>query len=493
LAAAEVEADVLILIRRARLWRYPAAAGIVLMAGLTAYLLHAVVGAAALSMVFLAGVVVTAVTLGAAPAYFAAILTFLVYNYYLMEPRFTFRLASTEDFLSFGFFLGVAILTGGLAGRLRDQSRRNVLRARATAALFDASRRLSSVTDEDAMRQDLVAHIAMAAKGPAALTDGQRVWLHPATAESPPFAGGAGGAAPLADLGGWRIRPIDADGTALGLAAWRVDADEREDPERDRLISVLIDLGATAIARARLANVQADLQAAAKTEQLRTALLSSISHDLRTPLAAILASASSLRAFGAQFPPDVRDDLVSTIEEEAERLNQFVANLLSMTKLESGALALERQVFDAAEVVNRAADRLEKTRRREVQRIGAEALVAEGDPILLEQALGNVLENAARYSAADCPISIRCSRLDEGVRIEVEDFGPGVPDRDLERIFDKFYRSPPSSAGVSQGTGLGLSIAKGMLEAMNGSIRAENRKGGLGLRVLLALPSPHHA
>jgi two-component system sensor histidine kinase KdpD len=474
----------LTLIRRARIWRYPAAAGIVLLAALIAYLLHQLVGAAALSMLFLAGVLITAVTLGAAPAYFAAVFAFLIYNYYLMEPRRTFQLASLEDFLSFGVFLGVAILIGGLAGRLRDQSRRNVLRARATTALFDASRRLSSVTDEDAMRRDLVFHIALTARGPAAVTDGQRLWRHPPSNLPSPFTDGA--------AEGWRIRAIDADGTELGHAAWRAEADEREDPERDGLISVMIDLGAAAIARARLAHAQADLQAAAKTEQLRTALLSSISHDLRTPLAAILASASSLRAFGAQFSPAVRDDLVSTIEEEAERLNQFVANLLSMTKLESGALALERQVFDAAEVVHRAADRLEKTRHRAVERIGAEALVAEGDPILLEQALGNVLENAARYSSAECPISIRCRRKGDGVWIEVEDFGPGVPDRDLERIFDKFYRSPPSSNGVSQGTGLGLSIAKGMLEAMNGSIHAENRRGGLGLRVSLALPSPDH-
>jgi two-component system sensor histidine kinase KdpD len=467
-----------------RLWRYPAAAGIVLVSAVVAALLYHVVDPTGEAMVFLTGVLVSAVTLGAAPAYFAAVLAFVIYNYYLTEPKYTFQLNSPEDFLALGFFLGVAMLTGGLAGRLRDQSRRNALRARATGALFEASRRLSSTTDEDVMRQHLVAHIALAAKGHAALRDGDRVWSHPPLVASP-FAGDPQDT-------GWRARSIEADGADLGQVAWRTAADERPDPERDRLIEVLIDLGAAAIARARLSAAQADSAAAAKTEQLRTALLASISHDLRTPLAAILASATSLKTFGAQFSPHVRDDLVDTIEEEAERLNQFVANLLSMTKLESGALSLEMQGFDAAEVVNRAADRIEKIRHREVRRIGADALTAQGDPILLEQALGNVLENAARYSAADCPISIRCGRQEDRVLITVEDFGPGVPERELERIFDKFYRSAPAS-GISQGTGLGLSIAKGLLEAMNGSIRAENRHGGLGLKVSLMIPAPIHA
>jgi two-component system sensor histidine kinase KdpD len=468
-----------------RLWRYPAAAGIVALSAAASFLLNGVVHRAGQSMVYLTGVMVTALTLGARPAYLSAVLAFILYNYYFLEPYFNVGLSSADDFLTLAYFLGVAILTGGLAGRLRDQSNRNALRARATAALFDASRRLSSTSDENAMREHLVAHIALAAKGAAAMRDDERLWSHPDPTAQWPDAGAS-------EPPRWQTRPIEADDVDLGQVAWRTASDERQDPERDRLIEVLVDLGAAAILRARLSAAQAESEAAAKTEQLRTALLSSISHDLRTPLAAILASATSLKTFGPQFSPDVRQDLVDTIEEEAERLNQFVANLLSMTKLESGALCLEVQGFDAAEVVNRAADRIEKTRRREVRRIGAEALTAQGDPILLEQALGNVLENAARYSAADCPISIRCGRQRDRVLISVEDSGPGVPERELERIFDKFYRSAPSS-GVSQGTGLGLSIAKGLLEAMNGSISAENRTGGLGLRVSLTIPASAHA
>ncbi|MEI9889253.1 MAG: DUF4118 domain-containing protein [Caulobacteraceae bacterium] len=351
------------LVRRLRLWRYPAAAGIVLMSTLASALFYGLLDIAGQAMVYLTGVLVAAVTLGAAPAYFAAILAFAIYNYYLVEPRFILQLDSTEDFLAFGFFLGVAMLTGGWragSGTTPGATSCGPARPGPCSRPAGGSPRPPTRTSCASIWWN-TSPWRRKARPPSAT--GERGWRHPADIPAPPFPAGPGDTPD-----GWRIREVEADGADLGLVAWRTAADERDDPERDRLISVLIDLGAAAIARARLAAVQSDLVATAKTEQLRNALLASISHDLRTPLAAILASATSLRTFGPQFSPDVRDDLMSTIEEEAERLNQFVANLLSMTKLESGALSLERQVFDAAEVVNRAADRIEKSRRREVRR-----------------------------------------------------------------------------------------------------------------------------
>jgi two-component system sensor histidine kinase KdpD len=471
-------------IQRVRLWRYPAAAGIVLLSALLVALLYRVFDITGLSMVFLAGVLISAVALGSGPGYFSALFAFVLYNYYLSEPRFTLAMARPEDYLVLGVFLGVAVLTGGLAGRLRDEARRNKLRARATAALFEASRGLSSTPHADAIRQQLVEHIAMAARGEARLTDGGQTWFHPAPLNA------AEAAESWRPEEGWRAQPVTAEGVDLGLAGWRNPGDERIDPERDRLISVLIDLGAAAILRARSSTVQADLVATARTEQLRTALLSSISHDLRTPLAAILASATSLKTFGDQFTPEVCADLIATIEEEAERLNRFVGNLLSMTRLESGALSLERQTFDAAEVINRAVGRIERRRHRPVERAGLAPVAAEGDPILLEQALDNVLENAARYSPPAGAICVRCVRRADRLEIDIDDEGPGVPDDDLERIFDKFYRSPASS-GASQGTGLGLSIARGLLEAMNGDILAQNKPDG-GLNIRLRIPVSEH-
>lgn len=450
-----------------RLRPYGVALVFILAATGVSELLYRVFDTTRLSMVFLAGVLATAVTQGAYPGYFAALVAFAIYNVYLVEPRFTFRFASPEDVLVLLVFLAVAMLTGGLAGRLRDESQRNLVRARATGALFEASRKLSSADDEEAIRRLVVEQMAAAAKGEAAMVDGPVTWRSPHTDD--PL--GALARQPDFSETGWRVRTLVADGTALGVAAWR-SVEGEPDADSERLIQVLADLGAAAVLRARLSAERSEIAATARTEQLRNALLSSISHDLRTPLAAILASASSLKTFGAQFAPDVRDDLVTTIEEEAERLNRFVANLLSMTKLESGALALESQAFAPAEVVNRAADRLDRLGSAVTRSLDGAAMI-EGDPILLDQALGNVLENAARYGQGG-PIQVRVRQLGLAVLIEVADQGPGVPEADLDRIFEKFYRSP-RSAGVSQGTGLGLSIARGLVEAMGGSIRASGR------------------
>lgn len=471
------------------LWRYGAALGIVSAATLIAEALYRVFDTTRLSMVFLAGILVTAVTLGANPAYFAAALAFVIYNVYLVEPRFTFELVSAEDFIVLAVFLAVAMLTGSLAGRLRDEAQRNKLRAHATGALFEASRELSSASDEGAVRGRIVRHIADAARGKAVLWDQDIVWSAPEEAIVPSTLQGDVLAAfqsvqPMESLtiavGDWRARVMQADGASLGVAAWRAGSDvgpeEDGSTQDDRLINVLVDLGAAAIMRARLGAARSEVEALARTEQLRNALLSSISHDLRTPLAAILASASSLKDFGEKFTPTVRNDLVTTIQEEAERLNRFVANLLSMTKLESGALDLDRQVFDAAEVLNRVVSRSERAGRLIGHDLGRVPLTITGDPILLEQALGNILENAVRYSPPDAPIMVRGAEVGGTVLIEVEDFGPGVPTDDLERIFEKFYRSP--GAGNTQGTGLGLSIARGLVEAMNGTIAARARADG---------------
>jgi len=476
--------------RRFQPWRYGAAFGIIAATTLVSEGLYRAFDTNRLSMVFLAGVLITAVTLGANPAYFAALLAFAIYNVYLVEPRFTFTFGTPEDVLVLLVFLGVAMLTGGLAGRLRDEAQRNQSRARVTGALFEASRRLSSASEEDVIRLHIVEQVAAAAKGEALMADQGQVWRSPRVEGAPEAAAALDFDALSA--AGWTVRQVIADGGDLGLSAWRGGPGEAGDAEGERLINVLVDLGAAAVVRARLSAARAEVAAASRTEQLRNALLSSISHDLRTPLAAILASASSLKTFGGQFAPEVREDLVATIEEEAERLNRFVANLLSMTKLESGALSLERQSFDVVEVVNRVSERVGRTGATVLRRLEGERFLIDGDPILLEQALGNLLENAVRYGFEGGTVLVRVSDLGAAIMIEVQDEGPGVPESDLQRIFEKFYRSPASTR-ASQGTGLGLSIARGLVEAMNGSIAASNRgdgQGGLVVAMLFAKDMP---
>lgn len=473
-------------------WRYLAAFGLVTVSTLVAEVIYRVFDTDRLSMVFLAGVLISAVTLGPGPAYFAAAIAFLIYDIYLVEPRFQFTMTSAEDFLVLVVFLAVAVLTGGLAGRLREAQWRAEARARTSGALFRASEEFSASGDEDGVRQALAHRIAEAGRQAVVFHDGR--WWSAPQGTQPPERLCRAAAVPVAQVAtaqveGWRLRPLRADDQSLGLAAWR-STERRQADDDERLVDVLVDMAAAAIARSRLSGARAEIQARARTEQLRNALLSSISHDLRTPLAAILASASSLREFGDRFDAEVRDDLILTIQEEAERLNLFVGNLLNMTKLESGALSIEGVAFGMGEVVDRVVQRLGKRagERELVSHPGTDDLVAFGDPILAEQALANVVENAVRFSRGGAKIEVAARRENGRVIVEVADDGPGVPEADLPMIFEKFYRSPSTAAG-QQGTGLGLSITRGLVEAMGGEVQAFARNDGRsGLVVILALP-----
>jgi two-component system sensor histidine kinase KdpD len=341
----------------------------------------------------------------------------------------------------------------------------------------------------------LADHLAAAAKGEAVVCDGVARTAAPQDLALPEEVLAEAAAmerawiygAVTAQAGEWTLRPLAAGEALLGVAAWRPAGDQRLADEEETLLEILADAGAAAIARARLAAGKAEAESRARTEDLRNALLSSISHDLRTPLAAIMASASSLHEFGETFAPGVRKDLAATIQEEAERLDAFVANLLSMTRLEAGALAVQQIAFSVGEVV-------ERTVARRAALSGQNLMVAippdlpegVGDPVLFQQALGNVLENALRYGPAGGLVTVRAAAAEATVAVEVCDEGPGAPPEELERIFEKFFRS--SRTAHRPGTGLGLSIARGLMDGMDGAIAAENRAKA-GLRVTLRLPS----
>jgi len=286
----------------------------------------------------------------------------------------------------------------------------------------------------------------------------------------------------------WAFRRLQAGEETFGVAGWRRDRAPPRTRESHALIEVLIDTAAAAVARVRLTAAKADAESRARTEDLRNALLSSISHDARTPLAAILASATSLQEFGDVLDAPTRLDLASTIQEEAVRLDAFVANLLHMSRLEAGALGIACSPFNVPEVVNTVVAR---------RGLGAEGAVALeiapnlpealGDSGLFAQALGNVVENALRYGDVRAgPIRVLASAGEGEVRVEVRDRGPGVAEAELPRIFEKFYRA--ASAGPASGTGLGLSITRGLVEAMGGRVSAHNVAGPRGLSVTVALP-----
>lgn len=477
--------------RHPRVFAYGGAALIVLAANLLALLLDHQLGYARVSMIFLAAVLICAVRLGSGPAYLASALGFVSYNFYLVEPRFTFGVES-EDILILIVFMSVAMLTGGLAGRVRDEASRSRNRARTTAVLFQAGRDFAALGDEAAIAERLVQGLSEAAQGEAVIVIDGTLYGQTQSEISPALLAAAAnseaaGHNPPAPAD-WRLYTLWAEGRRLGAAAWRPTASEGDESDQARLIHVLIDMGASAIARARLGQAWAEVEARERTESLRNALLSSISHDLRTPLAAILAAASSLKTFGGVFEPEVRDDLLDTITEEAERLNAFVGNLLSMTRLEANALAIQSSAFDVAEGLDRLVGRYDRRQggRRLVLTLPAEPLSAWGDPILFEQALGNVLENALRFSPDNGRVEVS-ARLDgEHVRIEVEDEGEGVPEAELHLIFEKFYRSPSANQNL-HGAGLGLSIVHGLMDAMGGRVSASRRREGPGLVVSLRL------
>lgn len=443
-----------------------------------------------LSMVFLAGVLVTAVRFGSGPAYLTALIAVAVYNFYLVEPRFTLEFGTPEDIINLVVFLAVAMLTGRLAGRIQDEKRSAETRARTTSALLAASREFSSSAAEKQLRERIAHHVAAAARGPAFAWDNATT-PPPAQAGIPPTVINEAASAPTGQtihLEGWCVRRLAADAQGLGIVAWRFGDDARADAEAG-LVNVLIDLGAAAIARARLVEAQAEMAAVARTEQLRNALLSSISHDLRTPLASILASVSSLREFGDQFPPETRDDLLLTIQDETERLNTFVSNLLNMTRLEGGGLVIESAPFNVVETVQRAVTR--QARRSTTKQVRVHSaprdLVGYGDAVLFEQAFANVLENAVRFTSAGGAVSVNVEILEGLIILDVTDEGPGVRPEELEAIFGKFYRAEGADVKL-QGAGLGLSIVKGFVEAMGGAVSARLVDGREGLTVSLMIP-----
>lgn len=475
--------------------RYACAAALVGVTTGMALLLLQHTGDTRLSMIFLGGILVTGVFLGSGPAYMAAGACFLIYNFFLVEPRFTLTMQTPEDLMTLLMFTVTAGLTSSLAGRIRDQTQEARARARATAALYDATHEFSASSDETFIRQRLARHLAAAARGAALVREGFSMHVEPAGVPIEPQlirdldaaqkTAPTVVAASIAAADGWTLRPMRLGDASLGVAAWRT-ADGVLAPDELTLLDILVDAGATAILRTRLAAAKGDAETKARTEDLRNALLSSISHDMRTPLAAIMASAGSLRRYSGQLDEATRTDLATNIEEEATRLDESVANLLNMACLESGQLAVRRVRFDPLTVI-------EKTLAASASSASGVRLLTPdpvgdvtGDPLLFQQALGNVVENARRYAPRGKRVDVSVERRGKAVTVAVVDEGPGVDPADLPRIFEKFFRA--GAALDQRGTGLGLAIARGLMEGMGGAIAAANRDDGQsGLAVRLQL------
>jgi two-component system sensor histidine kinase KdpD len=262
-------------------------------------------------------------------------------------------------------------------------------------------------------------------------------------------------------------------------------------PDQRRLLDALVDQGALAIERVLLVEDMDRVKRTIESERLRSALLTSISHDLKTPLASVLGAASTMRDLATDLSEQQKRDLLATVIDESERLNRFIANLLDMTKLESGAIVPNTALHDVGEIVGSALLRAGKIlRRHKVSlELDADLPMLALDAVLFEQVLFNLLDNAAKYSPPDTKISIRSLRDKASVSLQVADEGDGIPPGELESVFDKFYRVHKTDH-VRPGTGLGLAISRGFIEAMHGKIFAANRTDRRGAVLTIRLPVP---
>lgn len=489
---------------------YVASVGLVAVANAAAFLFDRLAAGANLAMIYLASVLASALLFGLRPALAAAMAAILTYNFFFLPPRFSMIIGNPADVFTFVIFIAVAAATGWLTGRVRDQAHVASARAAAVTALLAASRRLSGSATRDEAAQALAEQASAAAGGRAVVMlpdkDGHLIQVAGAPSQavlSPSAlmaaqwawdkgeAAGAGtGTLPKA---GWIFRPLEGVLGRAGVAG--VEATDVATSDEERLVSALLDQGAVTLERAELAHATSENEALRRSDKLRAALLNSISHDLRTPLSTVLGAATTLIDYGENLTPEVQADLLISIREEAERLNRYVGDLLDMTRLEGGALQTRETWTDVREVleaaIGRVSRRLEK--RNLVRDFPAELSQVKADPGLLEQAVVNILENAVAYSPDGSRIEAAVFEDRGNVVLAIEDEGPGIPQQDIERVFEKFRRleTPTDRNGAdrSKGAGLGLSIAKGFVEAMGGRIAAVSPiLDGRGTRILISLP-----
>jgi two-component system sensor histidine kinase KdpD len=487
---------------------YAASFGFVAVACVAAILLRQAFAVSDLALVFLVGVLASAVNYGLWPSLFASLVSVLAFNFFFLPPLYTFTIADPNNVVALFFFAVVAVIASNLTARLRTQAIAAQQRARITEELYLFSRKLAGAAGLDDVLWASVYQIALLLKVRVVLLlpDEGRLALK---AGFPPEdqldeadlaaaqwcfeknqAAGRG-----ADTlpGAHRLfTPMRTGRGPIGVIG--IDSD-REGvmlmPEESRLLDSLSDQASLAIERVYLARDIAKARLAAETDRLRQALLTSISHDLRTPLASIIGSASSLVSHSDELDAAARMTLLRTIQEEAERLNRFIGNLLDMTRLESGSLAPQSSLGDLSDLVGATLQRAQKILKDHKVEIALEPglPMLALDMVLMEQVLFNLLDNAAKYAPAGSSIAITARREGDHVALEVADEGEGIPEADCERIFDKFYRVHRTDRQRA-GTGLGLAICRGFVEAMGGTITAANRSDRHGAIFTLTLPVP---
>jgi two-component system, OmpR family, sensor histidine kinase KdpD len=483
---------------------YGMAAAVVAVCTGVAWAMFPYFGLSNLIMVYLLGVVGVATRSTRGPTVMASVLSVLVFDFFFVPPYLSFAVADTEHLLTFFVMLIVALVTSGMTVRIRAQAAAARHRERRIAALYGMSRELASVRGVDTILDTALRHICEVFSGQVALllpdesghlvlrrsrpegiamgvTDlGVAQWAH----EHREVAGLGTATVPGARA---LCVPLLASRGAVGvLAIVPPDPHAFDNPEALHQLETFANQTALAIERAHLAAEAQAAEIRVETERLRNSLLSSVSHDLRTPLATIIGASSGLLEGADRLDPMTRRDLVRSIHQEASHLDRLVNGLLEMTRLESGAVTIKKEPQALDGIVGAVLKRLEgllRDRPLHVE-LPADLPLVPIDALSIEQVFLNLLDNAARYSPAGSPIDVSASVAGLKLVVEVSDRGRGFVPGEEQRVFEKFYRGRAARVG---GVGLGLAICRAIVEAHGGAITAENRPGG-GATVRFTLP-----
>lgn len=446
--------------------------------GITTWIIHFIEPKATLAvvvMIYLIPVGISAVRWGMLPGFLAAFSSFLLINYFFTEPRLTFKIEQVEEIVALLAFLVLTITLSRLVSRMKEGLSQAKARENELSRLYELSASLLHLTHAEAIINTLAQHTrdALNADQVEILSEKPDNFLirtrevntaHVAQPETIPMQGER---TIIGEIRIWRTQPLSE--TEI------------------RLIKAFASQGALAIERARLSTAEARAIILEESDKMKAALLSSVSHELRTPLATIKAAVSSLNSKAVSWNSEARRDLLLAIEEETDRLNQLVGNLLNMSRIEAGALRLQCHWYPLNEI---AANAIQKARlASHTHRISMD--IPENlpllfiDEVLMEQVFVNLIDNSRKYSPPGTTIRVTANAQEDHMLVLVSNEGPAVPEEDLKRIFEKFHRV--TSSDKTLGTGLGLSICKGIIDAHHGRIWAKNLENGFAILFMLPL------
>ncbi|MGB8251961.1 MAG: sensor histidine kinase KdpD [Anaerolineaceae bacterium] len=474
--------------------RYLLGSGLVAIATLLGMTVQGTLEPTNLVMLYLACTVVAAIFLGRGPALLTSILGVLAFDFFLVPPYNTLAVSDAQYLLTFIGLFVVSLVVSTLTARTREQADAAIQREAQTATLYSLGHDLTSATDLHQVADIIITHIGQAFDCEVAvfLPENGQLQAFACTPEFHPDINEiavatwafqhdqpAGKGTDTLPASSMYCQPLKTDHGQIGVLGIHPKIQVTSfTPEQRQIFNAFANQAALAIERARLAEQARQAELLQVTEKLQTALLNSISHDLRTPLVSITGALSSLREKSLKISEEDRTSLLETAYEEAERLNRLVGNLLNMTRLEAGAIHLRLEPCDIQDAIGAALEQLgERLAKRPVKvNLPQDLSLISMDFALFGHALVNLLDNAVKYSPANTLIEVNVSETKDNIDIDICDRGIGIPAEDLERVFDKFYRvQRPESVN---GTGLGLAICKGIVEAHGGTIHAMNRPGG---------------